>query len=258
MQGPQHKKFGISWSLLVASILIGILGFGFEYLLIIPIGYYFSVWCDIDQSVYAPKETKRAKALWETLLWLIPLLSGCILAYFGYNYYKNIPIPEENYKYIGMTAGVLVASLALNFFLNSHFGTFFRKHRGFTHTLIVPILLVVLYTQLGKMNVESQHEILVKAISILIAGLFAGLTSHIFIDGTCKAGVPLLWPIYRENIHWGNAITSDPKRPGKAHKSSIRATAFWSLVCYGATAVVCFIYRYNLIDRLGDIANNFK
>ena len=73
-----------------------------------------------------------------------------------------------------------------------------------------------------------------------------------------KAGVPLLWPIYRENIHWGNSRTSDPKRPGKAHKSSVRATAFWSLVCYGATVVVCFIYRYNLIDRLGDITNNFK
>lgn len=258
MMGQQHKQFSLPWSALVVSILIGILGFGFEYLLIIPIGYYFSVWCDIDQNQYAPKETKRAKALWETLLWLIPLLSGCILGYFGYNYYKNIPIPEENYKYIGMAAGVLAASLALNFFLNSHFGTFFRKHRGFTHTLIIPILLVVLYTQLGKIDIEPQYEIVVKALSILIAGLFAGLTSHIFLDGTCEAGVPLLWPIYRENIHWGNAITSDPKRPGKAHKSSVRATAFWSLVCYGATAVVCFIYRYNLIDRLGDITNNFK
>ena len=120
------------------------------------------------------------------------------------------------------------------------------------------------------MDVEPQHEILVKAVSILIAGLFAGLTSHIFLDGTCRAGVPLLWPlpivgikkegreIKEVNLHWGNAITSDPKRPGKAHKSSIRATAFWSLVCYGATAVVCFIYRFNLIDRLGDITNNFK
>ena len=249
MMGKQHKQFSIPWCMLMASILIGILGFGFEYLLVIPIGYYFSVWCDIDQNPqYTPKETRRAKALWETMLWLIPLVSFIILAYFSYNYFNKIPIAKENYKYIGLAGGVFIISIFLNIFLKSTYGTFFRKHRGFTHTLIVPILLVVLYTQLGKMNIEPQYEILVKTGSIIIAGLFAGLTSHIFIDGTNYDGVPLLWPIYRKNIHWGNSRTSDPKRPGKAHKSSIIATHLWSAVCIILTVIICFIYRTNILQ----------
>lgn len=262
MLGKQHKEFAIPFSIFFATSLIGILGFGLEYLLVIPIGYYFSVWCDIDQSQYAPKETRRAKALWQTLLWLIPLISACVLIYFGYNYINKIHIPEDNYKYIGYAAGTFISSILLNVFLKSKFGTFFTKHRGFTHTLIVPILLILLYNQLGKMDIKPQYEIVVKAGSIVIAGLFAGLMSHIFIDGTCRAGVPLFWPlpiigIKKEgkhlvpvNVHWGNAVTSDPKRPGKAHRSSIIATKFWSFIFIGLTALVMFIYRANFISLL--------
>lgn len=247
MTGPLHKQFSIPWSIMLVSILIGILGFGLEYLFIVPIGYYFSVWCDIDQNQYAPRETRRAKALWETLLWLIPLISFIILAYFGYNYFNKIPITKENYKYIGLAGGVFITSILLNIFLKSSYGTFFRKHRGFTHTLIIPILLIILYTQLGKMNVEPKYTIIIKVVSILIAGLFAGLTSHIFIDCTCRMGCPILWPLYKGNIHWGNAITSDPKRPGNPHKSSIRVTYLWSIICIIITVIICFVYRTNFL-----------
>ena len=59
-------------------------------------------------------------------------------------------------------------------------------------------------------------------------------------------GCPIFWPIYKGNIHWGNAITSDPKRPGKPHKSSVIATYFWSVICIILAIVIIVLYRNNI------------
>ena len=55
------------------------------------------------------------------------------------------------------------------------------------------------------------------------------------------------------NISIGKAITSDPKRPGKAHISSILYTKISSIICYILSILV--IIRY--LDNFKLIFNNF-
>ncbi|MDR1523302.1 MAG: metal-dependent hydrolase [Endomicrobium sp.] len=72
-------------------------------------------------------------------------------------------------------------------------------HRGITHTLFIPAILVLLmyYASLNGLPVIPE----------LILGLNIGWVAHILADMFNKKGVPLLWPVYLGKIHIASLVT---------------------------------------------------
>ena len=64
-------------------------------------------------------------------------------------------------------------------------------HRGITHTLLFPVLLVGVMLLLG----------FVPVLPSLIFGFTIGYLAHIFADLFNKKGVPILWPLSKAKLH---------------------------------------------------------
>lgn len=64
-------------------------------------------------------------------------------------------------------------------------------HRGITHTLLVPAILVLLQWLTAPIPVLPS----------LVLGFNVGYICHIIADLFNKKGVPLLWPLVKEKIH---------------------------------------------------------
>lgn len=73
------------------------------------------------------------------------------------------------------------------------------KHRGFTHTLVVPILLFLFTAYITTIGIPLLPE--------LLMGFGVGYIAHIVADMFNKKGVPLLWPVYPSHIHIGSVLT---------------------------------------------------
>lgn len=78
------------------------------------------------------------------------------------------------------------------------------SHRGMTHTLLFPAVLMVVLEMCGAlaMNSTSKSESMVLGIfaSILFGG-FVGWIVHIVADAFNKKGVPILWPLTSKKFH---------------------------------------------------------
>ena len=73
------------------------------------------------------------------------------------------------------------------------------KHRGFTHTLVMPLcFLLLMYVVAHYM---FPFSMLVIGINSLLFGLMFGWILHIFADMFNKKGVPLLFPITNSRIY---------------------------------------------------------
>ena len=73
---------------------------------------------------------------------------------------------------------------------------FASKHRGITHTLVIPACLIFV--------VWFVHE---PYFRILLFGLIAGYLSHIIADCLTKKGCPILFPITTKTINLTNITT---------------------------------------------------
>lgn len=76
-------------------------------------------------------------------------------------------------------------------------------HRGFTHTLVIPLLLCGLLYSL-QFFLSGATQTLVAS---LLFGLLFGWVFHIFADLFNGKGVPLLWPIIKAKIHVARVVT---------------------------------------------------
>lgn len=72
-------------------------------------------------------------------------------------------------------------------------------HRGVTHTLVVPIILIILVRAIGLYLGDLHY--LASLLGSLIFGFFVGWVSHIFADLFNGKGCPLLWPIMQGKVH---------------------------------------------------------
>ena len=79
-------------------------------------------------------------------------------------------------------------------FLSKHL-----KHRGSTHTLVVPAALLGLMYLCYYFNLQFVPD--------LIFGYFVGWTVHIIADMFNTTGVPILWPIVKGKISLGPFVT---------------------------------------------------
>ena len=71
-------------------------------------------------------------------------------------------------------------------------------HRGITHTLLVPLIIAGLF-------VLSMH---IPVLPSLLFGLEVGYVAHIFADMFNSKGVPILWPLSKDKIHFANVKTA--------------------------------------------------
>lgn len=71
-------------------------------------------------------------------------------------------------------------------FLSKH-----MKHRGITHTLLVPAILLSLFYTCS----------IIPPVASLIFGFLVGWVTHIFADLFNKKGVPVLWPFSSTKYH---------------------------------------------------------
>ena len=251
MMGKQHVQFGIPFGALVATILIVILGFGPQYLLTIPIAWFTSTLPDIDQATTVPKRWRMLKFILLSLVMSVFIISVVCTGYLGYNIFIQKFEFEEYAKYFGASLGVLCFYIICFYFLQGKNGKFLTAHRGFTHILLIPIILWLLFIQLNSINnpaMEQYQIILIEVLKIITVGLFAGILGHQILDLTCSRGLKFLWPISNKTIHIGNAISSDPKNPRKPHKSSVLMTNFCSLVCIILIICILIYYKQNLIN----------
>jgi len=81
-------------------------------------------------------------------------------------------------------------------FLSKHL-----KHRGITHTLLVPVILAFLTYFLLSMGSSTLTTVIFTSLASLVAGYNLGWLSHIAADLFNKKGVPILWPLPVGNIH---------------------------------------------------------
>lgn len=80
------------------------------------------------------------------------------------------------------------------------------KHRGATHSLIVPLFIVVLIYAISKyLAVLVPIAILLNSV---LFGLLFGWVLHIFADMFNKKGVPLLYPFTRSHFHIASVKTA--------------------------------------------------
>jgi len=251
MMGKQHSQFNIFFGILLSLVFICVLGFGPQYLLVIPIAIFTATLPDIDQARATPRRWKALKLFLSIAVVVILIISVIITVYYGYNIFTQKMNYEDAIQVFSVSFGVLIFYWICFRYLKGKEGKFLTAHRGFTHILIIPIILVLVFIQLDKLvngpGLTSNQKLLIQSGQVLIAGLFTGITGHIFLDLTCKAGVKILWPLYRQPISIGNAITSDPKNPRRAHPSSIITTYIWSTVCIILSILIIYNYRFDLI-----------
>lgn len=78
------------------------------------------------------------------------------------------------------------------------------KHRGITHTLLVPAILTFIMTI--SMN-YIQYQFIGLMLNSLLFGLIFGWTMHIFADLFNRKGVPIFWPITKHHFHIATVTT---------------------------------------------------
>lgn len=71
-------------------------------------------------------------------------------------------------------------------------------HRGFTHTLIIPILVGILMWIIGS---KIEIRLLASLLMSLLFGFEFGYVMHIFADLFNGKGCPLLWPLMQGKVH---------------------------------------------------------
>lgn len=228
MTGKYHKRHNIPFGILV--VLTGIVIFGFNpyYILSVPIIWFTATLPDIDQANTAPKEWKLIKNIWIAILVLLPIAS---IGGLGYGIY----IKNARLTTIGVV--MLLSMLALNSYKNSKNGKFLWAHRGFTHTLIMPIILSIVFWQLNKID-----DFKVQILNIFVLGIDLGIIGHIWLDLMCKAGCPILYPITNTKIHLWNAITSDKNAKDGTHISSKITT---NTLCVIYVILIIFLMYQN-------------
>lgn len=93
-------------------------------------------------------------------------------------------------------------------------------HRGFTHTLVIPLLLWLFQWWLMSIHIPVVPD--------LVFGFNVGWLAHIVADMFNKKGVPILWPITKQKYHVATILTST--------KQEYIFIAFWVLmhiaICY--------------------------
>ena len=72
------------------------------------------------------------------------------------------------------------------------------KHRGITHTLLIPAILILLQFLSAPIPILPS----------LIFGFNIGYVAHIIADLFNKKGVPILWPLVREKVHIASIKTA--------------------------------------------------
>ncbi len=73
-------------------------------------------------------------------------------------------------------------------------------HRGFTHTLAIPLLLAFLQYLCMSAPIVLLPE--------LLFGYNVGWCMHIVADMFNKKGVPILWPLTKQHFHVASVLTS--------------------------------------------------
>lgn len=73
-------------------------------------------------------------------------------------------------------------------------------HRGITHTLLVPVLLLFAMTTCFSLHIPFLPD--------LIFGFEVGWVAHIAADLCNRKGVPILWPLTRHKFHIACFLTS--------------------------------------------------
>ena len=88
---------------------------------------------------------------------------------------------------VGTSLGAVAPDIDLHQKTNGLF-----THRGFTHTLVVPMLSLALLFLPGVSELP---------IHTFIYGWVWGYLTHIFADMWQSAGVPIMWPLYGKHVH---------------------------------------------------------
>ena len=250
MLGQYHKQFNIPFSILIATALVGILGFSPIFFASIPVGIFTYSLCDVDAQ-HVPKRWKMLKTLWISLIVSIFIISVIATCYLGYNIFTQKMNYEDTIKTFGLSLGVVLFYIMCFKYTSTSKGKWLIAHRGFTHRLIVVIIPMLVFWQLNRMipNSTNNQIILIRIAQVFLVGLSTGILGHQFLDLCCRAGIRgWLWPLFpNTTISIGNAISADPKDPRKPHKSSIITTNFWCLVCIILIIVIIFAYRNNFI-----------
>lgn len=80
-------------------------------------------------------------------------------------------------------------------------GSSLWKHRGFTHTLIIPILLILISTEYDIFS--------------LVLGFAFGWLTHLYADLWNKKGIPILAPLNPKKIHIATVKTMNVRSKDK-------------------------------------------
>lgn len=72
-------------------------------------------------------------------------------------------------------------------------------HRGFTHTLAIPLILAALQWWFMSLPLVLVPE--------LLFGFNIGWCAHILADMFNKKGVPILWPLTKKHFHVASVLT---------------------------------------------------
>jgi inner membrane protein len=96
------------------------------------------------------------------------------------------------------------------------------EHRGITHTLVVPVLLLILWALNGYSNI--------------VMGALIGWMSHILLDLNNDKGVPIFFPCTWKKFHILTITTGGKKQRGKKKYINVENVVFWAM--WGVSGVL--------------------
>ena len=186
MNGKTHKAIGVA-----TGVAVAVVGFtaGSELaplaLVTAPFGAMLP---DIDHDMTAMG--RKRKKVTDTLKVIVPIAIIALLALIGAEYYSSRDLAGSITKAAFVLIPVLVLGILSKIPVVRNQWKWATKHRGFMHTLAIPIVLIVLLIK-GFDNSTLQW---------LVVGLTAGYLSHLFADSITVERCPLLWPITTKPI----------------------------------------------------------
>ena len=169
MIGQQHRAGTVATSTLVSTIMWKLLLFSPAVFYIIPYSYIMADSPDVDQKDTAPKNWKRLRKIITTMIAAVGVISFGYLCFTGYLIYNG---SEYSLNNTIICLIVLFSYLLIYLFSKTKEGKFLTKHRGFTHTLIIPILLGLLYYNIANISkdyvLDQKGQLLLFLINVWI------------------------------------------------------------------------------------------
>lgn len=186
MNGTTHKAIGAATGVMIAAYGISK---GIDLSLLAVVAAPFGAMLpdiDHDRTVMG----RKRKKVTDTLKVVIPVVVIAFIALIVMEYIKSKNLAEAITKVLVILLPIAILVVLSKIPAVKKQWDFATKHRGFMHTLIIPIFMIIV----TAFKFDSP------ILQWIVIGFTGGYLSHLFADSITTEKAPLLWPITRKTV----------------------------------------------------------